>query len=99
MEANYHLMMIYFVKCTTVLELVFQPDVTVVRSSIPNDLFNTVLSARFDSNNVQERVKTVLSLFKNPPSWDVFDFDTPGELGETLLSAGFKLKEENIAMH
>lgn len=101
MESNMHLQMTYFAKYLDSIELLFQPDVTVVRSSIVDDTFNYILSARFSNNNAQDRVSQILKLFKEhslPFSWWVGPLDTPSNLIDVLTSQGLSFKEENIGM-
>ncbi|MGK5595665.1 MAG: hypothetical protein ACSNEK_09965 [Parachlamydiaceae bacterium] len=44
------------------MELLFQPDATVVRSIVVDDTFNYILSARFSDTNVHNRVVQILKL-------------------------------------
>lgn len=102
MEVNMHLQMTYFAKYIPSMEIVFEPDITVVRSQIPDDTFNYVLSARFTEENAPLRILHVLSLYKEyhlPFSWWVGESDSPPTLGNLLLDQGFTLKEKNIGMY
>lgn len=102
METNMHLQMTYFSKYVDTLELPFQPDVTVVRSSVADDTFNYVLSARFKDTNAQFRIFQIRQFFKEPSlpySWWVGPLDSPAALDEVLLSQGFSFKEENVGMY
>ncbi|MGA8164027.1 MAG: GNAT family N-acetyltransferase [Waddliaceae bacterium] len=45
MEANMHLNMTYFAKYVPNIDIIFQPDVTLVASDIPDDTFNYVVGA------------------------------------------------------
>lgn len=65
MEANMHLHMTYFAKYVPTMEIVFEPDVTVVRSQIEDDTFNYVLSAHFTEKNARDRIRHVRSLYRN----------------------------------
>jgi GrpB-like predicted nucleotidyltransferase (UPF0157 family)/GNAT superfamily N-acetyltransferase len=102
MEVNMHLQMTYFAKYVDTVELVFQPDVTVVRSDIKDDTYNYILSARFKNSNVDDRVAKVIKIFEQsslPYSWWVGPLDTPEILSDVLLSHGLVFKEENIGMY
>lgn len=102
MEVNMHLQMIYFAKYIPFMEIVFEPDVTVVRSQIPDDTFNYVLSAHFTEENAPNRILHVLDHYKQfhlPFSWWVSESDSPSTLGDLLLNQGFTLKEKNIGMY
>jgi len=101
MEANMHLHMTYFSKYVLVMNLQFEPDVTVVISTIPDDTFNYVIGATFDETHAAERVQHVAQLFisqKKPFSWWVFEKDRPVFLVSLLEKQGLLLKEENIGM-
>ncbi|HSX03364.1 MAG TPA: bifunctional GrpB family protein/GNAT family N-acetyltransferase [Rhabdochlamydiaceae bacterium] len=102
MMANMQLHMTYFAKYLPVVELVFEPDVTVVRSEIPDDTFNYVLFAKFTEKNAQQRIIHVLNLFKTknlPFSWWVGETDRPAELQELLKKQGLRVKEEDVGMY
>lgn len=102
MRTNMHLQMTYFAKYIPSTELVFEPDVTVVRSQIQDDTFNYVLSARFSESNVRDRISHVASLFKKfhlPFSWWVGESDLPASLENELKKQGFVFKEKNIGMY
>lgn len=102
MEVNMHLQMTYFAKYVPTMEIVFEPDVTVVLSQIPDDTFNYVLSARFTEKNAKERIQHVRSLYDKtnlPFSWWVGESDTPSPLGDILVSQGFTFKEKNVGMY
>lgn len=98
MQNNMHSQMTLFAKYIPSMEIVFEFDVTVVRSQIPDDLFNYVLSAQFTEKNARDRVKHVLSLFsKNPFSWWVNESDSL--LQSVLLEQGFSYKEKDVGMY
>ncbi len=102
MFANTHLQMTYFAKYLPTMEIVFEPDVTVVRSKIEDDTFNYVLGAQFTETNAQGRIEHVRSLFQEfhlPFSWWVSELDSPASLAEHLLRQGFTLKEKNVGMY
>ncbi len=100
MEVNMHLQMTYFAKYIPTMEIVFEPDVTVVRSEVPDDTFNYVLSARFTEKNGKERIAHVQSLYQDRPySWWVGESDTPSNLSELLQIQGFEFKEKNVGMY
>ena len=102
MQANMHQHMTYFSTYEPSLRLLSEPDVTVIQSPIPDDTFNYVLSAKFTSDNVANRVKHVIALYTNPKlpfSWWVSSFDTPKQLTSALLTEGLFFKEENIGMY
>lgn len=102
MEANMLMHMTYFPKHIPEIEILFEPDVTVVSSDLPDDTFNYVLSARFNENNVKERVKNVLNHYRTrniPFSWWVGEGDTPHTLQEELKAQGLSLMEDDIGMY
>lgn len=102
METNMHLQMTYFAKYVDTMELLFQPDVTVIQSSIIDDTFNYILSALFNDKNVTDRVSKIIKSFEEqalPYSWWVGPFDTPTRLPDVLLSQGLSFKEENVGMY
>ncbi len=102
MQVNMHLHMTYFAKYAHSMEIVFEPDVTVVRSHISDDTFNYVLRAHFTEKNAENRIRHIMSLFKNhhlPFSWWAGESDAPAILGDLLLRQGFTFKEKNIGMY
>ena len=102
METNMHFQMTYFAKNVDSMELLFQPDVTVVRSTLMDDTFNYILSARFSETNIQNRVVETLKPFREkswPYSWWISPSDTPMTLSDVLLAEGLQFKEENIGMY
>lgn len=102
MEANMHLHMTYFSYYVSALNLISEPDVSLVRSTIQDDTFNYVLAARYRSSNVWQRVKETIKLYEDlkvPFSWWVGPNDTPKELVDVLNQEGLSLKEENIGMY
>lgn len=101
MLVNMHLHMTYFAKYVPTMDIVFEPDVTVVRSQIRDDTFNYVVSACFTERNARDRIRHIKSLFEKsnlPFSWWVAETDSPTNLGDALIEAGFCLKEKNIGM-
>ena len=101
MHANIHLQMSCFAKYLTTMELLFEPDATVVQSTVLDDTYNFVLNARFNEKNAKNRTRHILSLFaskKLPLSWWVGPLDRPDHLEEILLQEGLTFKEENIGM-
>lgn len=102
MEANMHLNMTYFAKYVPNIEIVFQPDVTVVSSDIPDDTFNYVIGAGFKEYDVKERVASVINHYRTrqvPFSWWVGEGDTPNNLYKELEAQGLSLKEDDIGMY
>jgi len=102
MEANMHLQMTYFAKYVPNIDIIFQLDVTVVYSSIPDDTFNYVIGAKFSDYNVKDRVEHVLNLYREkgiPFSWWLGEKDTPETLEDELTSQGLSLKEDDIGMY
>ena len=72
MEVNMHLYMTYWVKYVPSMEWFFDPDVTVIQSKMPDDTFNYVLSARFNTESAQVRVDEIMNRYqekKLPFSW------------------------------
>lgn len=101
-EVNFHLLHTYFSKYLPTMELIYEPDVSLVRSEIPDDCFNTAINAHFTPENVHDRIAHVISIFKKnklPFNWYVSPYDTPPNLGELLLSNGFQLEAEAVAMY
>lgn len=101
MEANMHLQMTYFAKYLPVMSLHFEPDVTVVMSEIPDDTFNYMIGAQFETKHAEKRIREVLRLFtsKNLPfSWWVSERDTPNSLPSLLEKQGLSPKEDDIGM-
>jgi GNAT superfamily N-acetyltransferase len=102
MQLNMQLQMTYFAHYVPSMEIVSEPDVTVVRSRIPDDTFNYVLSAHFTEENAHDRIVHVLGLFKEfrlPFSWWVGVSDSPSTLSDLLQHQGLTLKEKNIGMY
>lgn len=99
MDVNCHLALTYFAKYTHALQLVFEPDVTAIRSSIPSDAFNFVLSAEFTEDNVRKRIYQVVGHFSYPIWWSVAPWDTPSSLEHALQEQGFKLKDTTTGMY
>lgn len=102
MQVNMHLHMIYFAKYIPSMEIVFEPDVTVIRSQISDDTFNYALSAHFTEKNAEDRIQHVTSLFKKfhlPFSWWIGESDSPANLDDLLLGKEFSFKEKDIGMY
>lgn len=102
MVANTHFQMTYFAKYTPSMEILLEPDVTIVRSQIVDDTFNYVVSTHFIEENAHSRIAHVKNLFKKsnlPFSWWVSELDTPSTLGTILLKEGFAFKEKNVGMY
>ncbi len=104
MVANMQLHMTYFCRNQDhpVMELVVAPDAVIVRSAIPDDIVNYVVRASFSEANARQRVKEILSLYKElniPFSWWVGECDAPAHLSEILLSEGLSYKEEDVGMY
>lgn len=101
MDVNMHLLMIYFAKYVTALEIVFEPDVTVVRSEIADNYFNLVISPRFTKENAKERLQHIVSIFqekKLPFSLELSPLDTPDNLKELLIESGFSIADDSYGM-
>lgn len=101
LERNMLLHMTYFAGKMAQIELLSQEDVSVIRSDIPDDMFNYVLSARFTKENVAQRVEQVIHLFQErglPFSWWVGESDTPSDLKNELCQQGLMFKERDIGM-
>ncbi len=96
-----HLQMTYFAGKIPSMQLLDEPDVTVVRSHIPDDMFNYVLAAHFTPENTSARIDQVIWLFKKqclPFSWWIGPSDTPVLLAEALLMHGLAFKEKDVGM-
>jgi len=101
METNMHLHMTYFSKYIPSMDLLFEPDVSVIHSPIPDDTFNYVIGAHFEKENLSARVSHILELYdegKHPFSWWVGDSDTPNALKKELAAQGLSPKEEDVGM-
>lgn len=101
LERNMHLHMTYFAGKMPQIEHLVETDVTVVRSEIPDDMFNYVLSARFTDINAVKRIDHVIEKFEKyhlPFSWWVGESDTPSNLGETLSQHRLTFKEQDVGM-
>ncbi len=102
LDDNLHLEMTYFAKYVPSRENLFEPDVTVIQSSVKSDTFNVVLSAHFEERRLSERVAHVIELFHKkelPFTWWVGPLDTPQGLSQELMRQGLKLKEGAVAMY
>lgn len=102
MDANIHFQMTYLAKHVPTEDMILQSDVTVVRSPIPDDTFNYVLSARFNAHNAIERVRQVIALYSNPKVpfyWLVGPLDTPKNLSDILSKDKFICQEEYVGMY
>jgi hypothetical protein len=96
-----HLQMTYFAGKMPHIELLTEADATIVRSDIPDDMFNYVLSTQFSEENAHSRIQHVISLFQErhlPFSWWVGPLDTPDDLAEKLIGNGFTFKEIDVGM-
>lgn len=99
-DANLHLYLTYFAKYLHNMEIVFQSDITIVRSTVRDDAYNYALGARLTKNNINRRVLEIIHLFQNRPfEWVVGPLDSPQDLAPILLSQGFTLYEELAAMY
>jgi len=101
MLANMLIPMTYFAKYVPSQEIIFEPDVTVVRAQMQDDTFNYIVDAKFGVENISERIQTILSHFQRkslPFSWWVGEQDTPPNLAEHLKAAGLTRKEDDIGM-
>jgi RimJ/RimL family protein N-acetyltransferase len=102
MDANMQLAMTYFAKYLSELQLIYEPDVIVVRSSLHSDTFNQVIAARFNEKNVSQRVSHILELFRAkqlPFTWWVSERDTPNFLEKELIAQGLSYKEDDVCMY
>lgn len=102
MEANMQLQMTYFAKYLPEMQLIYEPDVIVVRSSIRDDTFNYIIDARFRADAVGARITHVLKLFQSlnlPFAWWVSERDTPDTLEQELVRHGLKPQEDDIGMY
>ncbi|OGN63552.1 MAG: hypothetical protein A3G30_05625, partial [Chlamydiae bacterium RIFCSPLOWO2_12_FULL_49_12] len=102
MEDNLYLEMMYFAHYIPTREILFNPDVTVLQSTISDDTFNCILRARFDEKSVGKRVAQVLSCFEEknlPLTWWTGPRDTPAQLPQVLEEMGLCPQEENVGMY
>jgi GNAT superfamily N-acetyltransferase len=96
-EANWQIRMLYFERQLPFFELLIEPDVTIVRSDLPDDTFNFVISARFTEEKAKKGIEHVVSLFKEkkfPVCWWESSSDTPSNLDQYLQKAQFSLRNE-----
>jgi len=99
MEANMQFHMTYFANRVPPIERCDEPDITVVRSLLGDDTFNTAIGARFNEESARERVAHVMGLFEGRPfAWWVSPSDCPSTLHSLLKAAGLRAKEEDIGM-
>ena len=101
MEANMQLQMSYFAKYLPEWIPVYEPDATVVMSTIPHATFNYVIGAKFDESLVSQRIEHLLNLFRTkniPFSWWVSESDKPKTLVKELTKQGFTLKAKDVGM-
>lgn len=102
MYVNMHLQMTCFAKYIPSMEHVFEPDITVIRSTITDDMFNYALFTRFKEKNTSQRIEEIANLFEEkelPFSWWVSPLDRPSSLEKALQDQGFLQKEVNIGMY
>jgi pimeloyl-ACP methyl ester carboxylesterase/GNAT superfamily N-acetyltransferase len=101
LERNMHLHMTYFAGKVATIDQLSDPDVTAIRSDIPDDMFNYVLSARFTTKNTAKRIEQVIQKFHEHHtsfSWWVSESDTPPNLGKELIRHGLSFKERDVGM-
>lgn len=102
LEVNLHLQLTYWAKYLPTMQLIFEPDVTVVKSDLQHQYYNNILSARFTPENAQSRVQHVLTHFeqnKTPINWWLTETDTPKNLGAILETSGLILDNELPGMY
>lgn len=102
LEANMQLQMTYLAKYLPEMQVIYEPDVIVVRSSIRDDTFNYIINTRFRESAVRDRITHVLKLFQSlnfPFSWWVGERDTPDTLEQELVRHGLNPKEDDIGMY
>lgn len=92
LHVNLHLFATYFSKFHPMIQLIFQPDITVVQSNIQDDTYNYVISTQFTKENASERIEEVMSLYNEkglPFFWWVSEVcDTPSDLKSILKTKG-----------
>lgn len=100
MEANEYCQETYWSHFIPSQEVVWQKDVTIVRSTIQDDTFNLVFDAKFEDGKALTRIQEVEMLFgKTPFAWWVGENDRPADLSIQLTKAHYVKKEENIGMY
>lgn len=102
MDVNMQLMMTYFAKYIPESQIVYEPDILVVCSTIRDNSFNYLIGAHFQEGNVSQRITDVLSHFKKenlPFSWWVSERDTPNTLAAELQKQGLQFTEDDIGMY
>lgn len=102
MEANMQLQMTYFAKYLPEMQIIYEPDVLVLWSSIRDDTFNCIIHAQFSKSTVSDRINHVVKLFQSqnlPFSWWVGERDTPDTLEQELVRHGLNPKEDEIGMY
>ncbi len=83
------------------MQVVADPQLTLIDSGLPTDSFNFVCRARLEMESIADRIRDVLHHFRSaarPFSWWVGPVDRPVDLGEHLLQAGFKAADGDVAM-
>lgn len=101
LERNMLLHMTYFAGKMPHIELLPEADITVIRSDIPDDMFNYVLAAHFSNETAVKRVAQVIHMFQEQDlsfSWWVGESDTPSDLKDKLLQQELTFKEKDIGM-
>lgn len=102
LHVNMHLQMIYFAKFLPRMELIFQPDATLVQTESMDDSFNYILGAHFNSETAHTRIASILDLYRQknlPFSWWVSNKEDAPELPLLLKEHGLRLKETNVGMY
>lgn len=102
LHVNMHLQMIYFAKFLPGMELISQPDATLVQTESMDDSFNYVLGAHFEPSTVHTRIESILDLYRRrnlPFSWWVSDIEDTPQLPSLLKEHGLSLKETNVGMY
>ena len=85
MEANLLFQMSYFPQHFPCMSLKILPDVTLVRSEIPNTNFNYVMNAQFTTDSLKESVLKTMGEFQGTPfAWWIAEKQGSKELVNCL---------------
>ena len=99
MEANLLFQMSYFPQHFPCMSLKILPDVTLVRSEIPNTNFNYVMNAQFTTDSLKESVLKTMGEFQGTPfAWWIAEKQGSKELVNCLKTLGFSMKEPEVGM-
>ncbi len=100
-EANLVTHMTWVQQRTPGMRVYENDDLTLIDSGLPTDTFNFICRARLSNDSLRERITEAIAHFntvRRPFSWWVGPRDQPVDLGRSLLEAGLKAAESEVAM-